>query len=147
VLRRLLQDHRGAHVLELASGTGQHVAHFARALPQLSFQPSDLTPELFDSIAAHCTTLPNVQPPVVLDATWPPECWAQRLGQQTASFDLVQVANLTHIAPWAATEGLIAGAALVLRPGGLLCIYGPFKLQGVFTTASNRAFHEHLEAR
>lgn len=57
------------------------------------------------------------------------------------------VANMTHIAPWAATAGLVAGAAAVLAPGGLLAVYGPFKLRGSFTTDSNRAFHERLVAR
>ena len=136
VLSRLLPP--SGTVLEVASGTGQHIAHFAAALPQaLTWQPSDLTDELFLSIRSHCNGFSNVKHPVMLDAsssTWPVE------GPLAA----VIVANLTHIAPWKATLGLIAGSGRLLQPGGLLCIYGPFKLDGKFTTASNQDFHDHL---
>ncbi|KAI8463023.1 MAG: hypothetical protein J3K34DRAFT_445584 [Monoraphidium minutum] len=137
----------GAVLLEVASGTGQHAAHLARGLPGVTLQPSDVAPDLFPSIAAHTQGLANVRRPVVLDATWPPQRWAAALGGgPEGGLDGVQVANMTHIAPWAATQGLVAGAAALLRPGGLLTIYGPFKLRGQFTTDSNRAFHERLVA-
>lgn len=133
-------------VLELASGTGQHAAHFSGGLPALEWQPSDVTPELFPSIAAHTRGRSNVRPPLVLDAAWPPPRWAEALGG-AAGFDALFVANMTHIAPWEATLGLLAGAGALLRPGGVLALYGPFGLGGVFTTESNRAFHERLVAR
>jgi SAM-dependent methyltransferase len=136
VLSRLLPS--DGTILEVASGTGQHIAHFAAALPgSLLWQPSDLTDELFLSIKAHCNAFSNVKDPVVLDASaakWPVQ------GPLTA----VIVANLTHIAPWEATLGLISGSSRLLRPGGLLCIYGPFKLDGQFTTQSNQDFHSNL---
>jgi len=147
VLQRYLPASGGGRVLEVASGTGQHVAYFARELPLFTWQPSDLTAELFGSIAAHTSQgLTNVLRPVVLDACASPKQWRERLGG-SLQFDAVIVANMTHISPWSATEGLIAGAAAVLSPGGVLSIYGPFKLHGRFTTESNRAFHERLEAR
>ena len=125
-------------VLEVASGTGQHIAHFAAALPQtLTWQPTDITDQLFPSIRTHCRGLSNVMDPVVLDASsssWPVE------GPLAA----VIVANMTHVAPWEVTLGLISGSGRLLQPGGLLCIYGPFKLDGKFTTASNQDFHDHL---
>ena len=120
------------------------------------------------SIAAHCSSLHNVRPPLVLDASWPASRWVEVLGGARAAasdpqdsggggadvqrasheqYDAVIVANMTHISPWRATEGLVSGAAAVLRRGGLLSIYGPFKLHGAFTTDSNRAFHERLVAR
>lgn len=170
VLRRRLPS-GGGLALEVASGTGQHVAHFARELGGAwAWQPTDLTPELFPSIAAHCARLGNVRAPVVLDAAWPPARWAEALAerggaagaaaepqqqqqpsqqqqQQPPRFDAIVVANLTHIAPWAVTEGLLSGAAALLTLGrGLLAVYGPFKLAGAFTTDSNRAFHERLAA-
>jgi hypothetical protein len=153
-------------VLEVASGTGQHVAHFAAALPHLTWQPSDVTADLFGSVAAHCRGVGGVLAPLVLDASWAPDKWAAALGgsggdaggaaagdqpggkqRQRGRFDGVVVANMTHISPWAATEGLVAGAAAVLRRGGVLSVYGPFKLRGAFTTESNLAFHQRLVAR
>lgn len=82
-------------VLEVASGTGQHVAHFAAALPSLQFQPTDVTSEGFDSIRAYTVQLPNVLPPAVLDASLPVEQWPVK-GPCAA----VLVANVTHISPW-----------------------------------------------
>jgi SAM-dependent methyltransferase len=168
----------GSTVLEVASGTGQHIAHFAAGLPHLQWQPSDVTPDLFPSIAAHTAGAVNVLEPRLLDAAWPQQRWATALAAATAAagdpvvrraaeavaaaamataavsglgrwptYDAVYVANMTHIAPWAATQGLVAGAAALLKPRGLLAIYGPFKLRGEFTTPSNRAFHERLVAR
>lgn len=82
-------------MLEVASGTGQHVAHFAAALPSLQFQPTDVTSEGFDSIRAYTVQLPNVLPPAVLDASLPVEQWPCQ-GPCAA----VLVANMTHISPW-----------------------------------------------
>jgi SAM-dependent methyltransferase len=138
VLSRLLPSN--GTILEIASGTGQHMAHFAAALPgSLTWQPSDLSDEFFLSIKAHCKAFSNVKEPVILDASsskWPVQ------GPVAA----VIVANLTHIAPWEATLGLISGSSRLLLPGGLLCIYGPFKLDGQFTTQSNQEFNNQLGA-
>lgn len=84
-------------VLEVASGTGQHVAHFAAALPSLQWQPSDVTDEGFGSIRAYTVQQHNVLPPVVLDASLPPEQWPCK-GPCAA----VIAANVTHISPWCA---------------------------------------------
>lgn len=138
VLRRVLPPQ--GLVLEVASGSGQHVAHFAAALPHLTWQPTDLTDGLFPSIAAHCIGLPNVRPPLVLDAS-NPDAWPV-----TCPVAAVLVSNMTHISPWAATQDLIKGAGRLLAPGGVLCIYGPFKLEGAFTSDSNEAFHQQLRA-
>eukprot|EP00877_Chromochloris_zofingiensis_P008905 jgi/Chrzof1/4268/Cz14g05180.t1 len=124
-------------VLEVASGSGQHVAHFAQAFPGITWLPSDITSDLFMSISAHCSGLPNTNHPVVLDVSsskWP----------LTEPCDAIIATNLTHVSPWEATTGLLDGAARHLKPGGLLLIYGPFKLDGVFTTASNAEFDESL---
>ncbi len=135
-LRRLLPP-RGL-VLEVASGTGEHCAHFAAALPALHWQPTDLDPDNRASIAAWCDDLPNVRAPVAMDAAaaWP-----------VTAADAVLCINMIHIAPWAATEGLLRGAALVLPPGAPLILYGPYRQDGVPTAPSNEEFDASLRAR
>lgn len=127
-------------VLEVASGSGEHAVCFAAALPQLRWQPSDPDPTARASIAAWVEheALPNVAPPVALDATaWP---WP------VTRADAVLCVNMIHIAPWEAARGLLAGAARVLPPGGPLVLYGPFVIDGD-TAPSNRAFDASLRAR
>jgi len=134
VLREVLPA-RGL-VLEVASGTGQHTAHFAAALPALSFQPSEIAADQLPSIAAWCEGLPNVRPPIVLDATADP--WP------VVAADAVFNANMIHIAPWAVCEGLMRGASRVLPQGGLLVTYGPYRIGAAHTADSNAAFDRRL---
>ena len=137
VLRQVLPS--SGTVLEIASGSGQHVSFFAEALPDLHWQPSDVEPGLLASIRAWSEPLDNVAPPVELDVTspaWPLE-----------SCDAVFCANMVHIAPWEACLGLLAGAGRVLRDGGPLCLYGPFMVQDRHTAPSNAAFDRSLAAR
>jgi len=136
VLRQHLPS-RG-HVLEVASGSGEHAVHFAQAFPALLFQPSDPDPDARASIDAWSAKLglPNVRSAIALDATaeaWPIE-----------AADAVLCINMIHIAPWAAAEGLVRGAARVLPPGGVLYLYGPFKRGGRHTAPSNEAFDRSL---
>lgn len=126
-------------VLEIASGSGEHAAHFAAALPGLAFQPSDPDPEARASIDAWCAPLPNVRPALDLDAARP--------GWPAVRADAVLCVNMIHIAPWAAAQGLVAGAGRALRPGGLLALYGPFLQDGVPTAPGNAAFDADLRAR
>lgn len=128
----------GGLVLEVASGTGQHAAHFAARLHHLRWQPTDADPDALPSIAAWATDAPNVLPPVLLDAAaapWPVE-----------GADAVVCANMIHIAPWSACLGLLAGAARVLPPGGVLFLYGPYRLDGAIAP-SNEAFDRSLRSR
>jgi cyclopropane fatty-acyl-phospholipid synthase-like methyltransferase len=139
VLRRVLSE--PGLVLEIASGSGEHAVYFAAALPHLTWQPTDPDPEARASIAAYraATALPNVLPPLALDAAasrWP----------MTQADALVSI-NMIHIAPWAATEGLMAGAKRLLPAGGVLFLYGPFREHGQHTAPSNAAFDESLRAR
>lgn len=124
-------------VLEIASGSGQHTAHFAAALPQLRFQPTDYDPSHLESIAAWTSELSNVAEPQQLDVTgeWP-----------TGPFDAVYCANMIHIAPWAAAEGLLAGVGRVLTDDGVFCLYGPFRIAGTYSD-SNARFHASLQSR
>ena len=137
VLRRMVPAQ--ATMLEVASGTGEHAAHFAAALPELTIQPSEPDPARRASIDAWCADLANVRPAIALDAAgndWPP-----------GPFDLVLSCNMIHIAPWAAAEGLVAGAGRVVSPGGVLLLYGPFRRAGLPTAASNESFDADLRAR
>jgi SAM-dependent methyltransferase len=140
---RVLRDTitRPALVLEIASGTGEHAVWFSSALPELTWQPTDLDPDALSSIAAwrDMEGPPNLLPPLLLDAaadTWP-----------VAQADAVVAINMVHIAPWNITQGLIAGAARVLTPQGLLFLYGPFREGGQHTGAGNAAFDAELRAR
>lgn len=129
-------------VLEVASGTGEHAVHFACALPCLAFQPSDPDPGARASIDAWAkgARLPNLRPAIALDATAPD--WERAVG----AADALLCVNMVHIAPWAATEGLMRGGARLLPAGGMLCLYGPFKRGGRHTAPSNAAFDADLRA-
>ena len=127
-------------VLEIASGYGQHVVHFAAALPGISWQPSDPDASSREAIAARVAQhgLPNVSLPVELDvlAAWP-----------DLQVDAVVVANLLHISPAATLQGLFVGARRVCRNGGLLHLYGPFKQGGAHTSTVNTDFDLSLRQR
>jgi len=138
VLQRVLPPRGNA--LEIASGSGQHVAFFAAAMPGWTWQPSDLGPASFDSVIAWSAGLANVLPPIALDVTdddWP----------VTGDFDVIYCANMLHIAPWEACSGLMRGAARHLRPRGQLLTYGPYVITGSALAASNAAFDADLRAR
>ena len=127
-------------VLEVASGSGQHVVHFAAALPALDWQPSDPDPAALASIESwrQEAGLPNVRPPLRLDASadWPVE-----------RADAILCVNMVHISRWEATLGLMKGAGAVLPSGGLLYLYGPYLRENVETAPSNLAFDASLKAR
>jgi hypothetical protein len=129
-------------VLEIASGTGEHIVHFATACPQLTFQPSDPDPANRDSIAAWIThaSVTNVRAPLDLDATTSP--WT--LPEAPAAILCI---NMIHISPWVATLGLMRNAGAALTTDGILYLYGAFKRDGAHTAASNVEFDESLRAR
>jgi hypothetical protein len=128
-------------ILEIASGSGEHVVHFARNFPSLAFQPSDPEPETLLSIAAwvKAAQITNVRAPIVLDASQSP--WP------IASADGIICINMVHISPWDATVGLITGAAATLPPGSPLYLYGAYKRKGFATAQSNEAFDQSLRDR
>lgn len=137
VLRRHLQG-QGV-VLEIASGTGEHIAHFASELGAgLAFQPSDPDAGARASIDAWSQSLglANVRPAIALDAASPD--WP------VAHADALVCINMVHISPWPATVGLMHGAARVLPAGGILYLYGPFRREGRHTAESNDRFDKDL---
>ncbi|NQW49610.1 MAG: DUF938 domain-containing protein [Rhodospirillales bacterium] len=128
-------------VLEIASGTGEHVVHYAAARPGLVFQPSDPDAGARASIDDWVRTLglDNVQPALEIDvtkSTWPVE-----------RADAVLCCNMIHIAPWEAAVGLVTGAARLLPSGGVLFLYGPYRRGGRHTSPSNEAFDSDLKRR
>ncbi len=139
ILARILPK-RGI-VLEVASGTGQHVVHFARALPDLVWQPSEPDAELRESIALRVEEqrLANVNLPIDLDVT--------RLPWPVQKADAMVCVNLVHIAPWSATLALLEGAKALLAPRDVLFLYGPYRRFGRHTAQSNEQFDADLRAR
>lgn len=138
VLTRVLPT-RGV-VLELASGTGQHVIHFAKALSGLTWQPSDPDPELRESVALRVgeEQLANVNPPIDLDVT--------RLPWPLKTADAVVCINLIHVAPWSATLALLEGTKALLPAQHVLFLYGPYRRFGQHTSKSNEQFDSDLRA-
>lgn len=125
-------------VLEVGSGTGQHVAHFARALPELTWQPSEPRLEMHASILAWARheRASNVLPPLALDVhdrPWP-----------VSRVDAMTCINVVHVAPWETCLALLAGAARTLAPGGALFLYGPYRLDGQHVAQSNADFDRSL---
>lgn len=124
--------------LELASGTGQHVAVFAERFPGLRWQPTEIAPERRASIDAYAGGLANVAPAVALDACAPG--W----GVQWSGQDLVVLVNLLHLISDAEAAVVIGEAAQALAPGGVFVVYGPFKRGGDLTSAGDERFHASL---
>jgi hypothetical protein len=128
-------------VLEIASGTGEHVAYFAGRFPQLEWQPSDVHPDALSSIAAwreECR-FENIRPPVTLDAAsseWPIE-----------QADAVLSINMVHISRWESALGLIDGAGRLLSEGAPLILYGPWLQRDVRTAPTNLQFDTELKRR
>lgn len=139
VLRGILPD--AGLVLEVASGSGEHVLHFARAFPHLLWQPSDADPVGLRSIDAWRTAegAPNLLAPVHLDAS--AACWP------VEAADAILCINMVHISPWAATVGLLKGAERLLGAGSPLYLYGAYRQQSVGTAPSNEAFDLSLKSR
>lgn len=128
-------------VLEVASGSGEHVVHFAGGLPALQWQPTDPDPAAIASVAAWTgdANLPNIRPPLTLDASSPD--WPVQAA------DAILCINMAHISPWAATVGLFMQGARLLPKGAPLILYGPYFRKDHEAAPSNLAFDESLRAR
>lgn len=144
-LRPYFQGVEGT-VLEIGSGTGQHIAHWAGEFPGLQWVPTDIHDQHHASITAWRAALgcTNLAPPLYLDAAtdWPRDPLVETLGSLTA----VLSCNVIHIAPWKVAEGIVSGAAQVLAPGGVLIFYGPFREGGHHTGTGNAQFDTMLRA-
>lgn len=130
----------GDQILEVGSGTAQHATYFCQLLPEISWVPCEI-PENMDTLAAGLSgeKLPNLMPPEVLDVTqreWP-----------LTGLDGLFSANCLHIMPEALSADFFRGAGKALKIGGILCVYGPFKYGGDFTSESNASFDLWLKDR
>ncbi len=139
ILKTLFID--SSSVLEVSSGTGMHAVHMAAGLPHLQWQPSDISPHALLSIDAWRALQPaaNLKAAVQLDVR--SQEW------DVDDFDAIFNANMIHIAPWEVTQGLLAGAGRLLPSGGLLVMYGPYKINGTHTAPSNARFDLSLQQR
>jgi len=140
-LKQWLPNRKGALILEIASGTGEHAVFFAPHFPQSVWQPTDMDPSAKASISAWIaeTGVENVFAPLSLDVTdnrWPVD-----------KAEGMLCINMIHISPWSATESLMKGAQRTLSDGGVLVTYGPYKRHGRHTAPSNEAFDASLKAR
>ncbi len=142
VLQRVLAP---GLVLEITSGTGQHAAHFAAALPDHVWQPSDLDPAMRASISAwrRHSGLGNLLEPLALDAE---TTWRFDDEPMAAPVGLVAI-NLIHIAPWSVCCGLMRNAGRVLAADGQVVLYGPYRREGRHTAPSNQDFDAALKAK
>ncbi|MGO9235312.1 MAG: DUF938 domain-containing protein [Methylocella sp.] len=135
---------QSGNVLELASGAGNHINHFAPHFPKLQFQPSDYNVEVFETIkqkrADHKNV--NVDDPIKIDLT-APASWPD---PKDRLYDVIFVVNLFQVAPVAIADGIAQVAARVLTKDGFVAIYGPFKVDGKYTTQSNEAFDKEILA-
>uniref|UniRef100_A0AAV2LN80 HOOK N-terminal domain-containing protein n=1 Tax=Knipowitschia caucasica TaxID=637954 RepID=A0AAV2LN80_KNICA len=146
VLRESLPPGKALQALEISSGTGQHVTHFAQGLRNIVWQPSEFDHQSLSSIEAYRAhyRLANVKPAIYLDASLPHEQWGDF---QPESLDLVLNINMIHISPMACTEGLFKGAGALLKSQGLLLTYGPYAVNGKITPQSNVDFDQSLRQR
>jgi hypothetical protein len=128
-------------VFEIASGTGQHAEHFARAFPSLLWQPSNPDDELLVALAARVAAagLPNLRPPLTFDV--------HEVEAPIERAAAILCSNMIHIAPWSACEALLKHASALLEPGAPLVLYGPFMRDGVHTAPSNASFDASLRQR
>ena len=145
VLEEFLKG-RSGDVLETGSGTGQHVVHFARNSPDITWWPSDLNEAHLKSIEAwrvHAG-LSNIRAPLRIDLSDPAWCSEMTDGSGPSQLIAVFCANVIHIAPWRIAEGLFEGCGRYLGSGGRLFLYGPFKRDGKHTAVSNAVFDTSL---
>jgi SAM-dependent methyltransferase len=145
VLEKFLSGQSG-DVLEAGSGTGQHVVHFARHTPDITWWPSDFNEAHLKSINAwrDHVRLANLRPPLAIDLTDPAWCRRMTDGSGPPKLAAVFCANVIHIAPWRVAEGLLEGCGRYLQTGGHLFLYGPFKRDGKHTAVSNAVFDTSL---
>ncbi|XP_018396615.1 PREDICTED: UPF0585 protein C16orf13 homolog A isoform X2 [Cyphomyrmex costatus] len=144
VLKRYIQPGINQTLLEISSGTGQHVAHFAPHFPQVTFYPSEYDSKLLDSIAAYANGYSNIKRPIRIDITTDYRLWGNG-SFKSNSLEYIYNANMIHISPYQCTIGLFNNASQLLKPNGLLITYGPYAFDGQITPQSNIDFNESLK--
>ncbi|KAL8163385.1 UNVERIFIED_CONTAM: hypothetical protein K2H54_019434 [Gekko kuhli] len=145
VLADYVDETSSAFGLELGSGTGQHVVHFAQALPSVTWQPSEISSASQQSIRAyiHATKVTNVREPLTIDVSQP---WSQWAGLGQGCCDFIVIINLLHMTEQG-LEGMFKGVGQLLKPGGICLAYGPFAMNGIILPECNVQLDEMLQAR
>lgn len=146
VLKRYIQRGTNQSFLEISSGSGQHVSHFAPHFPHVTFYPSEYEPRLLESIAAHANGYSNIKSPMKIDVTEDFRLWGNGTFKPN-SVEYMYNANMMHISPYACTIGLFNNAGKLLKPDGLLITYGPYAFDGQITPYSNVSFDRSLKSQ
>ncbi|XP_011253263.1 methyltransferase-like 26 [Camponotus floridanus] len=146
VLKRYIQRGTNQTLLEISSGSGQHVAHFAPHFPHVTFYPSEYEPRLLESIAAYANEYSNIKYPLRIDVTTDYRLWGNGIFKPN-SLEYVYNANMMHIAPFECTIGLFTNVGQLLKPNGLLITYGPYAFNGQITPLSNVNFDKSLRSQ
>ncbi|XP_070523698.1 methyltransferase-like 26 isoform X2 [Cardiocondyla obscurior] len=144
VLKRYIQRGNNQTFLEISSGSGQHVSHFAPHFPHVTFYPSEYEPRLLDSVAAYANEYSNIKSPLRIDITTNFRLWGNGIFKPN-SLEYMYNANMMHISPYQCTIGLFNNAGQLLKPNGLLITYGPYAFDGQISPQSNINFNESLK--
>ncbi|XP_053981805.1 methyltransferase-like 26 [Hylaeus volcanicus] len=144
VLREYIQHGSNQIFLEIASGSGQHIAHFAPHFPHITFYPSEYERRLLESIAAHANGFANIKHPLRVDITTDFRTWGNGIFKES-SIDYMYNANMMHISPYECSIGLFQNAGKLLKDNGYLFTYGPYAIDGKITPESNVNFNKSLK--
>lgn len=147
VLKTLGPASWSGKALEIASGTGQHVCHFASYFTKLIWQPSEYDKGSLNVIRnniSYNSALTNILDPVQIDITQPCEEWPI---SRDSKYQLIVCINMIHISPWQCTLGLLVNSSKLLKEDGYLVTYGPYSVNGILTPESNIAFNDNLKHR
>ncbi|XP_015429465.1 PREDICTED: UPF0585 protein C16orf13 homolog A [Dufourea novaeangliae] len=144
VLRKYIHHGSELTFLEIASGSGQHIAHFAHHIPQLTYIPSEYEPRLLHSISAHADGLANIKHPLIIDITTNFHTWGDGSFMED-SIDYIYNANMMHISPYQCSISLFENAGKLLKDNGFLFTYGPYAIDGKITPESNVKFDKSLK--
>jgi len=143
VLKKLVPPEENLTALEIASGSGLHVAYFAENLPNVTWTPSELNESYLLGIIEQKKDLKNVNEPVVIDISEDVSKWDQP--PPAMSYDLILNINMIHISEWSATQGLFSAAGQLLTKNGMLVTYGPYSKNGILKPESNKTFNRYLQ--
>jgi cyclopropane fatty-acyl-phospholipid synthase-like methyltransferase len=142
-LKKILPADKEMKALEIASGSGLHVAHLAAAFPKVTWTPSDIDRAQWSSLLAYKADCSNIEDPLEIDVSVVPGSWNPQI--QLQSVDIILNINMIHISPWSATQGLFRAAGELLKKDGVLITYGPYSKNGVLRPESNAYFHRQLQ--
>ncbi|KAI4483377.1 hypothetical protein M0802_013430 [Mischocyttarus mexicanus] len=145
VLRRYIQPGTSQKFLEISSGSGQHIAHFAPHFPHVTFYPSEYETKLLESIAAHANGFSNIKKPLKIDITTDYRLWGNGIFSENC-IDYVYNSNMMHCAPYQCSISLFQNVGKLLKSNGILFTYGPYAIDGIITPESNVKFNKSLNS-